>query len=246
MTTGRVMKPAPLYERVKQHIIERLATGEWTEGMRLPSEHELVDSLGVSRMTVNRALRELAADGLLSRIQGVGTFASVPRAKAALVEIHDIAQDVTERGHEHHAQLVRLDTVRADAELAAALDLRPGSKIYHSLVIHFEDETPIQLEERFVTPQFAPKYLEQDFTQMPITRYLQSIAPATEIEHVICAIKPDETAQLLLAVEAEEPCLLLTRRTWTATGLATKSLFTFPGSRYTLGSRFKVTAPNVH
>lgn len=67
--TAKSAQLAP-YERVKQHILQRIQNGEWTAGMQLPSEPELVESLGVSRMTVHRALRELSSDGLLSRIQG--------------------------------------------------------------------------------------------------------------------------------------------------------------------------------
>jgi GntR family histidine utilization transcriptional repressor len=240
MTFLAKAKPGPLYERVKQHIVERISSGEWADGTRLPSEHELVGSLGVSRMTVHRALRELSGDGVLSRIQGVGTFVAKPKAKSALVEIQDIADDIVSRGHRHHARVVTLEAIRADAELAASFDLRPGAKIFHSLIVHDEDEVPVQLEERFVTPFFAPHYLEQDFTRQTTTPYLQNISPPAEVEHVIFAVRPDEWVQKLLAVAAAEPCLMLLRRTWTAAGPATKSVFTYPGDRYSLGSRYRV------
>jgi GntR family histidine utilization transcriptional repressor len=240
MTLSGTTKPGPLYDRVKRHILERIAGGEWPDGTRLPSEHELVAALGVSRMTVHRALRELSADGVLSRIQGVGTFVAPPKAKSALVEIHDIAEDIVARGHAHRMRVLVLEAIRADAELAAGFDLRLGAKIFHSVIVHDEDEVPVQLEERFVTPFFAPHYLEQDFTQQTTTPYLQGISPAAEVEHVIFAVKPDARAQELLAVAADEACLMLLRRTWTAAGPATKSIFTYPGDRYSLGSRYRV------
>ncbi len=61
--------PAPLYARVKQHISSRIVDGSWPPHHRVPSEAELVGSLGVSRMTVHRALRELTAEGMLVRLQ---------------------------------------------------------------------------------------------------------------------------------------------------------------------------------
>ena len=67
--------PAP-YARVKQHLKEGLAAGRWPPGALMPSEAELVAEFGVSRMTVNRALRELQSEGLVERSQGVGTFAA--------------------------------------------------------------------------------------------------------------------------------------------------------------------------
>ena len=66
----------PLYARVKEHILDNIRSGAWEAGRRVPSENELVESFGISRMTANRALRELQADGLVQRVQGVGTFAA--------------------------------------------------------------------------------------------------------------------------------------------------------------------------
>ena len=64
----------PLYAKVKDHILENIRSGAWEAGRRVPSENELVESFGISRMTANRALRELTAEGFLSRVPGVGTF----------------------------------------------------------------------------------------------------------------------------------------------------------------------------
>lgn len=240
MPDGRPEKPAPLYERVKQHITERVARGEWADGERLPSEHELMAAFKVSRMTVHRALRELSAEGVISRIQGVGSFVSTPKPRLELIEIRDIAEDVTARGQRHGVKVLRLEAIRAGIEQAMAFDLRPGARIFHSLIVHLEDEMPIQIEERFVNPVFAPAYLDQDFAALSTTRYLQSVAAATEIEHVVFALNPDAETRGLLDIGPDEACLRLARRTWVSAVPATHSLFTYPGSRYSLGSRYKV------
>jgi GntR family histidine utilization transcriptional repressor len=239
-------RPEALYERIKRHIADRVLSGEWPEGSRVPSEYELVEALGASRMTVHRALRELQAQGLLVRLQGVGTFVSAPKPHSALIEIRDIADDIAARGHRHSAKLLKLEAIRADTELAANFDLRPGAKIFQSLIVHYEDEDPVQLERRFVSPAFAPTYLDQDFTRETPTRFLMGIAPATEAEHIVFAVTPDAEAQDLLEIEASEPCLLVIRRTWIASGPATKSHFLYPGSRYSLGSRVRLGADGGH
>jgi GntR family histidine utilization transcriptional repressor len=97
----------------------------------------------------------------------------------------------------------------------------------------------VQLEERFVSPEFAPGYLKQDFTAVTTNRYLQSISPPTEVEHIIHAIAPDAHVQARLNVGPHEPCLRLLRRTWAESGPATRSVLTHPGSRYALGSRYR-------
>ncbi len=83
------MNEQPLYLKVKEHILANIASGAWPPGARVPSEHELVQQFSISRMTANRALKELSSDGWLNRIAGVGTFVSEPRARASLVELKD-------------------------------------------------------------------------------------------------------------------------------------------------------------
>ena len=86
--------PAPLYARVKQMITQQIDSGNWPPHYRVPSESELVNQLGFSRMTINRALREMTADGLLVRMQGVGTFVAEPKSQSALFEVHNIADEI--------------------------------------------------------------------------------------------------------------------------------------------------------
>lgn len=69
---------APAYRRLKDVLIEQIGTGRWPEGELLPSESQLVNVLGLSRMTINRALRELSAEGLVVRMAGVGTSSGSP------------------------------------------------------------------------------------------------------------------------------------------------------------------------
>ena len=86
--------PGPLYRKVKTLIKQRIVSGEWPPEERIPSENELVKLLGVSRMTVNRALRELTAEGYLVRVQGVGTFVSARKPVAAMLKIRPIKKEV--------------------------------------------------------------------------------------------------------------------------------------------------------
>ena len=89
----------PLYERIKSQIIAQIESGAWRVSQRIPSENELVRLLGASRMTVNRALRELSDAGYLQRVQGVGTFVAAHRAHTHPLQIRNIAEDIRRRGH---------------------------------------------------------------------------------------------------------------------------------------------------
>ncbi len=232
-------RPPHLYEQVKQHLLDRIAAGVFKDGEKIPSEYELMETLGASRMTVHRALREMSADGLLYRVQGSGTFVSKATSRSALLEIFDISDDIIRRGRIHRAHVLQLQAVRADAALANVFSCKQGAKIFSSEVLHIENGEPVQLELRYVSPRFAPHYLKQDFTAQTTNRYLQSIAVPTEVEHIVHAVNADARAQALLGIDEHEPCLLVERRTWTASGPATSSRLLHPGRRYSLGSRYQ-------
>ncbi|MBP0635872.1 histidine utilization repressor [Cupriavidus sp. AcVe19-6a] len=230
--------PAPLYARVKQHISSRIADGSWPPHHRVPSEAELVEALGVSRMTVHRALRELTAEGMLVRLQGVGTFVAEPKLRTALYAVNNIANDIAARGHRHHARVVSVQEERAGAAQAVALDVPLEQRVFHSVIVHYEDDVAIQLEDRYVNALVAPDYLEQDFSRETPYQYLTRVAPLTEGEHVVEAVlaHPEECA--LLDIDKGEPCLLIRRRTWSAGRVVTSVRLVHPGSLHRLEGRF--------
>src|SRR5499427_6646333 len=108
----------PPYARVKQHLKDGLAAGRWPPGALMPSEAELVAEFGVSRMTVNRALRELQAEGLVERSQGVGTFAAQPYRMSSTLTLRSLQEEVEERGHRHHAHVHLRRSESASATVA--------------------------------------------------------------------------------------------------------------------------------
>lgn len=234
-----------LYEQIKTYLRQGIAAGLWKTGEKIPSEFEIMEQTGASRMTVHRALRELSAEGVLLRVQGAGSFVQPSPAHSPLLELHDIADDITRRGHQHRAEVMALEARVAKADIAVEFKLRANKKLFYSEILHFEDGNPVQLEERYISPTFAPDYLKQDFTRQTPSHYLQIIAPATEVEHIIHATTATQRVQDLLKLEPNEPCLCLLRRTWTQSGPATRSLLTHPGTRYSLGSRYKLADFNI-
>src|SRR3546814_16463055 len=91
-------RPSALYQHVREYISSKIGTKEWQPGDRVPSEQELVNLFGISRMTVNRALRELAEQGMVVRIAGVGTFVAEEKSKSTLLQIANLAGDLRQRG----------------------------------------------------------------------------------------------------------------------------------------------------
>lgn len=235
---GRGDRVAPLYEKVKKYILDRIQSGEWAPAQRILSENELVRELRVSRMTVNRAVRELADGGILTRLPGVGTFVAEPRQQGHLLEIHNIADEIKGRGHRHGAQILSVSQEPASGEVAARMHLEPGAPVFHSVIVHYENDVPIQLEDRYVHPGAAPDYLQIDFTTTTPSEHLIRVAPLRRVEHVVQAVVPAAAIRRHLEMKAGEPCLLLLRRTWARGLVASTASLYHPGGRYQLGDRF--------
>jgi GntR family transcriptional regulator, histidine utilization repressor len=229
----------PLYLKVKRHILENIGSGKWATSARVPSENEIVKSFGVSRMTANRALNELRDEGVLVRIAGVGSFVADRHARAHPLAIRSIADEIRERGHVHRAEIVSLERVRAVAELAEDFGIAPRSELYCSVIVHFENDRPVQLEDRYVLPKLAPDYLTVDFSRTTPHDYLIKAAPLQEVEHLLRAVMPDDRTRKLLSMKRDEPCLLMIRRTWTAGQIASVARLYYPGSRYEMSGRFR-------
>lgn len=234
----------PLYRKIKDHIVERIDSGTWIVDQRVPSENNLVGQFGASRMTVNRALRELTAEGRLRRVQGLGTFVADPRPQAPLLEILNIADEIAARGHRHRCEVHKVGAEPANQVQADQMGIRPGGILFVSLIVHFENDRPIQVEDRLVNPAVAPDYLDIDFTRTTPNEYLMAAAPLANFEHVVDAILPDPKIAGLLDIPETEPCLLLHRRTWSGGHVASRAWLTHPSSRYRLGASFVSAGPD--
>ena len=230
--------PEPIYLQIKKIIQQRIDSGEWRVGQKLPSENDLVAALQVSRMTINRALRELTQEGLINRVHGLGSFvAELPR-HASLIELQDIALEIVQNGKQHRSQLLQQETLPANEWVAAKMGIATGSPLFYLRAIHFQDEQPIQLESRYVNPEMMPEFIHQDFTRLTTTAYLLKQFKPDEMEHRVRAIVPDQPTRKLLQMEANQPCLELVRRTWKDQRVVTAVTLTYPGDRYELGARY--------
>jgi GntR family histidine utilization transcriptional repressor len=231
--------PMALYEQVKAFISSKIQDGSWPAGHRLSSESELVAQFGVARMTVNRALRDLSEQGRIVRVPGVGSFVAENKPQSTLLQIANIASEIRERGHDYCCELLVAKRVAASPDIAVWLDLRPGESVFHAVCLHRDNGIPVQLEDRYVNPRVVPAFLDQDFLAMPPSEYLVRNVPFDQIEHVVDAVLPTPEQAARLDMPVTEPCLMLTRRTWTHATPVTMVRFLHPASRYRLGSRFR-------
>ena len=235
---SKIAAGAP-YTRVKQHLMAGLASGRWPAGALMPSEAELVLEFGVSRMTVNRALRELQAEGLVERTQGVGTFAAPLHKVSSTLTIADLHEEIEQRGHRHEAHVHLQRAEPAPAALAAQLGLATGSKVFHTLIVHLENGVPLQCEDRYVNPAVAPHYLQADFTRTTPTHELFDTTALWRAQYSIEAARATQQEAQLLGVAEDTACLIMVRRTFTRQAPITIARLVHPGTRYALHGEFQ-------
>lgn len=233
-------EPKPQYLKLKHYILHHVTNGDWPPLSRTPSENELVAKFGVSRMTVNRALRELTDAGVVTRLQGVGTFVAGPKAESAMFEVRSIRDEIIARGQSHTVDILICEPVSARLATARQFGLPTGTELYHSRLLHLADGKALQLEDRFVNPVCAPDYLAIDFHVEIPHQYLMRTAPLQRTEHVIEAEAANKRLAKILDIAPGEPLLTLSRRTWSRGHVASYVRLTHPAGKYRFVGSFQV------
>lgn len=232
-----IQLPGARYENVKSFVLDGINSGRWPPNAQIPSENELVGELGVSRMTVHRALRELTEEGILVRVRGVGTFVARNKPISAYIEVKELSEEIRSLGHVHTNKIIACEAIKAGREVAMAMGVVIGTRLFFSRIVHMENGVPVQLDDRYILPSLAPDYLKQDFSMGSPHHYLVKVLPVTEAENIVQARFPDAECSKLLEISEQEPCIHIIRRNWVGKETATLAYFTYPGSRYSITSR---------
>ena len=253
-------KTIPAYQRIKNAILHNIHSGKWQAGNAISTEMALAKEFGVSRMTVNRALKELSEERVLERRQGSGTFVAQQQFNHTFVEVRNIAQDLKSANRDYQAQVVSkrvLTAAMLDDELRRKFDIDEEvvfsntnantdgiddstgvdsssdvPVLYEVKIIHFADGQPIQFEERWVDAKKVPKFIEQDFSVVNTSDYLIAKSPLERGSYTIRALAaPDEIAALL-QIAPQSPTLVLCRQTYSAGRVLTFVKMWHAGDRY--------------
>lgn len=230
--------PDPAYQRIKAYVLEKIRRGNWKQGDAIPTEQALCRIFKVSRMTVNRAMRELAADQVLIRRKGSGTYVAPPRPQAALIDMSAMARDAGTRGGRHAIQVLSLDTAGADAAQSGRFGLACGAPLFHSLIVHREDGMPVQLDDRWVNAALAPAYLDQNWGATCPDDYLAHVAP---MPHGSCAVEirpPAAGVAQALEIGDDQPCLVVERTAFSSGVFVSETVLWHPGNRCRLAGTY--------
>jgi GntR family histidine utilization transcriptional repressor len=220
-----------LQNEIRAYVLEKLASGEWATGERIPSEAEFTAKFGASRMTVHHALKALSAEGWLRRVQGLGTFVAPPRGHVLQARLLDIDEEVRNRGRVHACEVLSREVRCASLQEAAVFALEPGAPLLHAVVQHREDGEPVQLEDRLVDPARVPGVAEVDPTGENYFSFLMRRFPYPAGQAAIRAVQSSARLASLLELRPGEPCLEVERVTRAHGAVLTVARLTYPASR---------------
>ncbi|MDG4908486.1 MULTISPECIES: histidine utilization repressor [unclassified Mesorhizobium] len=227
-----------LHQRILSDIREKILSGAWAPGHRIPFEHELTAQYDCSRMTVNKALSQLAKAGLIERRRRSGSFVRQPQSQAAVLELHDIRIEVEALGLPYRYERLERMKRRGNAEDRSLLGLSATGPVLWLEGLHFAGERPFALEQRLINLSAVGEASEEEFLDIAPGPWLIGRVPWSEAEHRIRAMAADETIADTLDIDPGAPCLVVERRTWSAEHPVTQVRFIYPAESHTLVARF--------
>jgi GntR family histidine utilization transcriptional repressor len=240
-TTGTVdaADGGSLHQRILSDISEKILSGAWAPGYRIPFEHELTAEYGCSRMTVNKALSQLAKAGLIERRRRSGSFVRRPQSQAAVLEIHDIRIEVEATGLPYRYERASRHKRRSGIEDTALLELGSAGPVLALECRHFAGLRPFAHEQRLINLAAVPDAADEEFLDTAPGPWLIGRVPWSEAEHRIRAIAADRHIAVALDIDAGAPCLVVERRTWSAEYPVTHVRFTYAAESHALVARFR-------
>lgn len=233
----------PRYREIHDALREKIVSGAWPPGFKLPSEPELAKTFDCARMTIGRALSALAERGFITRRRRAGTIVNAPRPQESVLEIHDIEAEIQAAGHQYQYQRLDRQTRPATADDASDLNVTIGTPVLALSGLHRTDGRPHALEQRLINLEAVPEVKRERFDKVSPGRWLLSRIPWTEAEHQISALNANNFIAQHLQIARNKACLCIERRTWLGESRITYVRLIYPCDQHRLTARFQQRLP---
>lgn len=219
-TAASAQAPKPLYAQIKETLRRHIVDGTWKEHARIPSEHELMASFGVSRITVRKALSDLTHEKLIFKVPGKGAFVAKPMPFQELARLQGLGEAMSSLGFATHNRVVSINTVAADAATAEKLGVPPGSPFTEIKRVRHVNREPISLDVTYVRRTLGERLAREDLATRDIFVIIENdygIALG-HADLTLDAIAASAGIAALLRVPVGTAILRIERLTWSAEG----------------------------
>jgi GntR family histidine utilization transcriptional repressor len=231
----------PRYREIYDALRQKIVSGAWPAGHKLPSEPELARAFGCARMTLGKALGALAEQRLITRRRRAGTTVSPPRPQESVLEIHDIEAELVAAGAAYEYESLERQVREAGADEASALGVAVGTPVLSLVGLHRADGRPHALEERLINLRAVPDARRARFSRTSPGRWLLQRIPWTDAEHQISALNADAKIARRLEIPRHKACLCIERNTWLEEQRITHVRLIYPCDQHRLIARFRHT-----
>ena len=229
----------PPYYQLARILSEAIRRGDLPAGESLPSESQLARVYGLSRMTVRKAIEEIAKLGLVTAMPGKGTFVNEPPLEAATFRISGFEEDMRARGLEPSSQLMQAQAVTADKEIASRLTLRVGQRVLRLKRLLYANGEPMVLDVKHLRYDRGRPILEAEFEYMnlpSIMSHHSKVLPAESRFLVRVGSATDEEASVLGIAEGS-PVFRVEQSVYAGNGAVVGwGVLTYRGDRYYFAS----------
>ncbi len=202
------------YRAVKAELLSRIRSRVWPAGHAIPSEVDLAAEFGVARGTINRAMLELADEGVIDRRRKAGSRVATSPVRQAKLEIPLVRIEIEATGATYRYELISRDVLTAPEWLGARLSLATKSKVVHVRCLHFAGSMPFQFEDRWINVEAVPNVLNERFITINPNEWLVDAVPFTNAEFAFAASSADQDLAQLLGVSSGDPVFVAERTTW--------------------------------
>lgn len=209
------------FRDVRESMRRKILDGEWAPGELIPNEVVLAEHFGCARATVNRAMRELADEGLVERKRKAGTRVRQTPRRRAQFDIPIVRREIEARGQRYRYALVERAVSAPPDWLRARMGLGPGGRVIHVTAMHYADGNPYQYEDRWINLAELPAAETADFTASGPTEWLIATVPFSDAEISFSATAADAELARHLGCAPGDPLFLSERSTWWQGGAIT-------------------------
>ena len=235
---GALPPPPSLHSQILSDIERRILSGEWPPGHRIPFEHELTQHYGCSRMTVSKALTQLANAGLIERRRKAGSFVTRPHGQSAVLEIADVGAEVAALGRPYAFTILSRQKRRASRADRLRIGVEADDQVLALLCRHDAAGRPFCLEDRLISLSAVPDAGAEAFSAQAPGAWLVSRVPWTSAEHRIGAAGASAYVAGALELAEGAPLLVVERSTWLAEQPVTQVRLVYPAGAHELVARF--------
>lgn len=210
------MSAVPMYTQIREIVRRRVLDGTYAPHSQMPSESQMMEAFGVSRITIRQALGDLQKEGLIFKVAGKGSFVAKPKAFQSLSRLQGFGEAMGPSGYETFSQVLSTREVAASEVVARRLQLKPGEVVFEIQRLRYLNREPISVDVSYFPSALGQRLAQEDLPARDIFLILENDygLHLTHADVQIEAISADETLARQLGIADASPLLRIERLTY--------------------------------